>query len=40
MHEGRFQIVYILDATSVTIAVYAVLEDGELLNSEEYRIDA
>ena len=40
LEDGRFLLLYIVDSAAHTVTVYAVLKDGELLNADEYRIDA
>lgn len=40
LDDGRFRLLYIVDSVANTVAVHAVLKDGELLNAESYRIDA
>jgi len=40
LDEGRFSLRYIVNEQARTVAVYAVLKDGELLNAEAYRVDA
>jgi mRNA-degrading endonuclease RelE of RelBE toxin-antitoxin system len=40
LDDGRFRLLYVVDARIRTVTIYAVLKDGELLNPDAYRIDA